>query len=183
MKAKSILSGLKSAFVPILLLLGMILNFNAFMNSRSKLSAALDAYNARLERYESSINEFRSLVSSIPPSFTNPVSVVSALSSPSSFSPTNSLPSVRPSRTIRYHYMVVNGFPAIRYYGRHFSIGSPFGSMDTRIAEIFPDVLRLSDGTELYNSFNPDVDGSYFHSSQPSTSTASLKEVHKNDAS
>lgn len=65
--------------------------------------------------------------------------------------------------SIPYIFFVHNGNLSIRYYGRNFSVGSPFGSLDKRIVSIFPDRINLSDGTVLMNSHNPD--SSYFEKS------------------
>lgn len=80
-------------------------------------------------------------------------SVVERVSS----SPSSASSSVKPSPlevVLPYHYMVVDGVPMIRFYGRNFKEGdlTSYG----RISSIFPDRVKLDGEVFLKNSKNPD---------------------------
>lgn len=165
MTAKSFFDGLKAALPPLFLAVMTCLNFYAFTTGKISGTHQLQTYTSSLEQTSAAIAEIRKLVDEMPSVVSNYVdSAVSRMvsSEPSPRPESKFASSVVPSfETIRYQYMVVDGYPAFRYYGRNFSIGSPFWLPGLRVSFIWPDRLVLSDGTILRNSYNPDSDGEF----------------------
>lgn len=172
MTTKHLCDGLKAISVPLFLALMSCINVYAFIMAKTSQSAEMQKCRTALEQSSNQLEQFRQLALEMPTVISNYVNNItlsyptnSAIVSTSLVTSTDKQ-QLSGYQTIRYHYMVLDGYPAIRYYGRNFGIGSPFLSYDTRIKQIFPDRILLSDGTVLLNNHNPDVEGSYFR--QPS---------------
>lgn len=168
MTKKQLVDGIKAISVPLFLALMSCVNVYAFVMAKTSQSAEMQKCRVALEQSSNQLEQFRQLFLEMPMVISNYVNNIN-LSHPNN----PAIASTRQATTadqqqrlenqsIRYHYMVLDGYPAIRYYGRNFGIGSPFLSYDTRIKQIFPDRILLSDGTVLLNNHNPDVEGSYF---------------------
>lgn len=168
MTKKQLVDGTKAISVPLFLALMSCINVYAFVMAKTSQSAEMQKCRAALEQSSNQLEQFRQLVVEMPMVISNYVNNINlshptdpAIASTRQVTPADK--QQRPeNQSIRYHYMVLDGYPAIRYYGRNFGIGSPFLSYDTRIKQIFPDRILLSDGTVLLNNHNPDLDGSYF---------------------
>lgn len=168
MTTKHLFDGLKAISVPLFLALMSCINVYAFIMAKTSQSAEMQKCRTALEQSSNQLEQFRQLVLELPTVISNYVNHIS-LSYPTNSAIASTRPATstdkqqRPENlSIRYHYMVLDGYPAIRYYGRNFGIGSPFFSYDTRIKQIFPDRILLSDGTVLLNNHNPDLEGPYF---------------------
>lgn len=119
-----------------LLLLGAVLNFLVIIWAASKSAPKV------VHTVDTVCTNFYFTVTSV-------VERVSSSSSSSSVDKPSPLEVVLP-----YHYMVVDGRPMIRFYGRNFKEGdlTSYG----RISSIFPDRVKLDGEVFLKNSKNPD---------------------------
>lgn len=172
MTKNQLVDGIKAISVPLFLALMSCINVYAFVMAKTSQSAEMQKCRTVLEQSSNQLEQFRQLVLEMPTAISNYVNNITysyptnlAIASTRLVTSTDKQQRLE-NQSIRYHYMVLDGYPAIRYYGRNFGIGSPFLSHDTRIKQIFPDRILLSDGTVLLNTHNPDVEGSYFR--QPS---------------
>lgn len=121
-----------------LLLLGAVLNFLVIIWAASKSAPKV------VHTVDTVCTNFYFTVTSV-------VERVAGSSSASSSSVDKSAPL---EVVLPYHYMVVDGVPMIRFYGRNFKEGdlTSYG----RISSIFPDRVKLDGEVFLKNSKNPD---------------------------
>lgn len=162
MDKKTILSGIKSAATPLLLLVGMAVNCVIAIRNFERRQEQNAVIEKVVVDYNQKIKEFETIIRQMP---TNILQQVEAQTIDTKKKESAQMKeSEKPPITKdRYLYMIVNGFPAIRYYGRNYSIGSPFGHPDKLITYIYPNKVILSDGSEMHNTYNPDINGEYFN--------------------
>lgn len=175
MDKKTILLGIKSATTPLLLLIGIVANCVIAIRNFERRQEQNAIIERVVQDYDKKIKEFESVIRQMPTNILQQVEAQAIETKKNELDPTKEIEK-SPIIRDRYLYMVIDGYPAIRYYGRHYNKGSPFGNPNKRIAYIYPNKLILSDGSEVHNTYNPDINGAYF-----SASTQNKKETSEND--